>query len=76
MPNVILLAKNIFVWLDQLSKEYQTSIYQLCHIPDQELAKLSNWGITGLWLIGLWQRSSASQKIKKSRCCAFGLLAI
>ncbi|HDD61119.1 MAG TPA: alpha-amylase [Chloroflexi bacterium] len=65
MPNVILLAKNIFVWLDQLSKEYQTSIYQLCHIPDQELEKLSSWGITGLWLIGLWQRSSASQKIKQ-----------
>lgn len=65
MPNVILLAKNIFVWLDQLSKEYQTSIYQLCHIPDQELAKLSSWGITSLWLIGLWERSSASQKIKQ-----------
>jgi glycosidase len=65
MPNVILLAKNIFVWLDQLSKEYQRSIYQLNHIPDQELARLSSWGITGLWLIGLWERSSASQKIKQ-----------
>jgi glycosidase len=65
MPNVILLAKNIFVWLDQLSKEYQTSIHQLDHIPDQELAKFSSWGITGLWLIGLWQRSSASQRIKQ-----------
>ena len=65
MPNVILLAKNIFVWLDQLSKEYQTSIHRLDQIPDQELAKFSSWGITGLWLIGLWQRSSASQKIKQ-----------
>lgn len=65
MPNVILLAKNIFVWLDQLSKEYQNSIHQLNHIPDQELARLSNWGVTGLWLIGLWERSSASQKIKQ-----------
>jgi len=65
MPNVILLAKNIFVWLDQLSKEYQTSIHQLDQIPDQELAKFSSWGITGLWLIGLWQRSSASQRIKQ-----------
>ena len=65
MPNVILLAKNIFVWLDQLSKEYQTSIHRLDHIPDQELAKFSSWGINGLWLIGLWQRSSASQKIKQ-----------
>jgi len=65
MPNVILLAKNIFVWLDQLSKEYRTSIHQLDHIPDQELAKFSSRGITGLWLIGLWQRSSASQRIKQ-----------
>lgn len=65
MPRVILIAKNIFVWLDQLSKEYQRSIHQLNHIPDEELAKLSSWGITGLWLIGLWQRSSASQKIKQ-----------
>ena len=65
MPKVILLAKNIFVWLDQLSKEYQRSIHQLDQIPDQELAKLASWGITGLWLIGLWQRSSASQKIKQ-----------
>ena len=65
MPSVILLAKNTFVWLDQLSKEYQRSIHQLNHIPDEELAKLSSWGITGLWLIGLWQRSSASQKIKQ-----------
>ena len=65
MPKVILIAKNIFVWLDQLSKEYQRSIHQLDQIPDQELAKLSSWGITGLWLIGLWQRSSASQKIKQ-----------
>ncbi len=65
MPNVILLAKNIYVWLDQLSKEYQASIFHLDHIPDQELEKISDWGITGLWLIGLWQRSSASQKIKQ-----------
>ena len=67
MPKVILIAKNVFVWLDQLSKEYQMPIHKLDQIPDQELARLSSWGITGLWLIGLWQRSSASQKIKQIR---------
>ena len=26
---------------------------------------LAAWGITGLWLIGLWERSPASQQIKR-----------
>ncbi len=26
---------------------------------------LANWGFSGLWLIGLWERSQASQKIKQ-----------
>jgi glycosidase len=67
MPSVVLIAKNIFVWLDQLSKQYQRPINQLDHIPDEELDRLASWGFTGLWLIGLWERSSASQRIKKLR---------
>ncbi len=65
MPSVILLAKNAFVWLDQLSSKYHREIHHLNQIPDQELKILSEWGITGLWLIGIWQRSPASQKIKQ-----------
>ena len=65
MPRVILLAKNTFVWMDQLSKKYQRSIHNLDQIPDQELEQLSRWGITSLWLIGIWQRSQASQTIKQ-----------
>jgi len=65
MPRVILLAKNAFVWMDQLSKKYQRSIVNLDQIPDQELEQLSHWGITSLWLIGIWQRSQASQTIKQ-----------
>lgn len=65
MPKVILLAKNVFVWMDQLSKRYRQPIRRLDQIPDEELARLSQWGITGLWLIGIWQRSTASQKIKQ-----------
>ncbi|MBE9475005.1 MAG: alpha-amylase [Chloroflexi bacterium] len=67
MPSVVLIAKNIFVWLDQLSKQYQRPIYQLDHIPDEELDRLASWGFKGLWLIGLWERSSASQRIKQLR---------
>ena len=65
MPNLVLIAKNSYVWLDQLSKKYQRSITRLDQIPDDELDTLRRSGITGLWLIGLWERSQASQRIKQ-----------
>src|SRR5262249_21134388 len=64
MPSLVLMAKNTYVWLDQLSKKYQQNIYRLDQIPDEELDQLSRWGFTGLWLIGVWERSPASQRIK------------
>jgi glycosidase len=65
MPRVVLMAKSTYVWLDQLSKKYQRSITRLDQIPDEELDRLAGWGFTGLWLIGLWERSQASQRIKQ-----------
>jgi hypothetical protein len=65
MSKVVLLAKSVYVWLDQLAKRYQRSISTLADVPDEELDRLAGWGFTGLWLIGLWERSSASEKIKK-----------
>ncbi len=65
MPHVVLIAKSTYVWLDQLSKQYQRSITRLDQIPDEELDRLSDFGFTGLWLIGLWERSRASQRIKQ-----------
>jgi len=65
MPRLVLIAKNAYVWLDQLSKFYRRPITRLDQIPDQELDTLARWGITGLWLIGLWERSKASQRIKQ-----------
>jgi glycosidase len=67
MPSLVLIAKNAYVWLDQLSKQYQRPIQHLDQIPDEELDKLSQWGFTGLWLIGLWERSLASKRIKQLR---------
>jgi hypothetical protein len=64
MPRVVLIAKSTYVWLDQLSKAYGREIRTLDAIPDDELATLGAQGITGLWLIGLWQRSHASAEIK------------
>ncbi len=65
MPKVVLMAKNVYVWLHQLSKKYQCSIYRLDQIPDEELDILARWGMTGLWLIGVWERSLASKRIKE-----------
>ncbi len=65
MPRLVLIAKNIYVWLDQLSKKYRRPITRLDHIPDEELDTLARWGMTGLWLIGVWERSPASRRIKQ-----------
>lgn len=65
MPNVVILAKNVYVWLDQLSSKYKRSITKLDEIPDEELDMLARWNLTALWLIGIWERSPASQKIKQ-----------
>lgn len=67
MPNVVLIAKSTYVWLEQLSKKYGRHIHRLDHIPDDELKLLADRGITGLWLIGLWERSIASKTIKRLR---------
>jgi len=64
MPNVVMLAKSTLVWLDQLSKQYGYPIVTLDQIPDQELDLMAQRGFSALWLIGLWERSFASKKIK------------
>ena len=38
---------------------------RLDQVPDEELDRLARWGFTALWLIGLWERSPASQRIKQ-----------
>jgi len=65
MPRLVLLAKNAYVWLDQLSRKYNQSIHRLDQVPDEELQAMSSRGFTGLWLIGLWERSQASARIKQ-----------
>ena len=70
MPNLVLIAKNAYVWLDQLSTKYQRAINRLDQVPDAELDALARAGINGLWLIGLWERSPASRRIKQMRGAA------
>lgn len=65
MPEVVMLAKSTYVWLDQLGKTYGRAVHRLQDIPDEELDRISEQGFTALWLIGLWQRSHASREIKQ-----------
>jgi glycosidase len=65
MPRVVMIAKNAYVWLFQLSQKYHREIKKLDQIPDEELDQIASWNFTALWLIGIWERSSASKKIKQ-----------
>jgi glycosidase len=65
MEALVLIAKNAHVWLAQLSATYGQDIHRLDQIPDAELDRLAGFGVTGLWLIGVWERSKASRKIKQ-----------
>ena len=65
MPGAVLIAKSTYVWLAQLSKQYRRSINRLDQIPDEELDTLARRGMNSLWLIGIWERSRASQTIKQ-----------
>ncbi|HOH49209.1 MAG TPA: alpha-amylase family glycosyl hydrolase [Candidatus Hydrogenedentes bacterium] len=65
MPNVVLMAKSVYVWLDQLSRKHGVPVRRLDEIPEIELDQLAGWGFNALWLIGLWERSSVSRDIKR-----------
>jgi glycosidase len=65
MSHVVLMAKMVYIWLDQMSRTYGIPITRLDQIPDTELDRLAAYGFSGLWLIGLWERSPASQRIKQ-----------
>jgi glycosidase len=65
MPRTVLMAKSTLVWLFQLTKKYNQEITRLDQIPDEELDELARRGFTGLWLIGIWERSNASKMVKQ-----------
>ena len=64
MQRLVMMAKHTYVWLDQLSRRFGREIRTLDAIPDDALADLAEAGVNGLWLIGVWERSEASRRIK------------
>ena len=65
MPRTVMIAKSTHVWLDQLARAWRRPVSRLDEIPNEELDRLASFGITALWLIGLWERSRASREIKQ-----------
>lgn len=51
---------NTAVWLTSLSQKYQTPI-QLHTIPDEEITRLAQLHINAVWLMGVWERGSATR---------------
>ncbi len=64
MPGLVLVAKNLRVWLAQLSTAERRPVRRLDDIPEGALRDLARDGVTGLWLVGLWEPSVASRRIK------------
>lgn len=64
MAGLTLVAKHVHVWLHQLGEQVGRPIRRLDEIPATELDRLAEWGFTGIWLIGTWRRSQASERLK------------
>ena len=64
MRELVLLAKIVPVWLADLSRRHGRGIHRLDEIPEEEIARIAAFGVNGIWLVGLWQRSAASARIK------------
>ncbi|MCF7792512.1 MAG: hypothetical protein K9N09_01135 [Candidatus Cloacimonetes bacterium] len=67
MSKLVLLAKSTYVWLAQLSRKYDREISRLDQVPPEELQEISDRGFSGIWLIGIWERSDASRKFKQQK---------
>ncbi len=65
MPRTVMIAKSTLVWLDQLARKYGREVHRLDQVPDEELDRLAAFGVNALWLIGVWERSPASRRIKQ-----------
>lgn len=64
MTDAVMVVKHLLVWLDQLSRQHEREIRRLDEIPEDALRALVEQGFNVLWLVGLWERSSASAHLK------------
>lgn len=64
MRELVLVAKIVPVWLADVSRRFGHEVHRLDQIPEAEIMRIAALGVNGIWLVGLWQRSAASARIK------------
>ena len=57
MPNVVMIAKSTYVWLEQLQRNTAATSIGWTRFLMKSCSLLADRGINALWLIGLWERS-------------------
>jgi len=60
----IIYEINTWVWLNELSRNYNQPI-SLRNVPAEELDALSSYGFDAVWLMGVWERSPAGTSIAR-----------
>ncbi len=64
MRELVLVAKIVSVWLADVGRRFEREVHRLDEIPEDEIIRIGALGVNGIWLVGLWQRSPASARIK------------
>jgi hypothetical protein len=60
--NPFIYEINAWTWMHFLSDKYGY-LMTLGQVPDNELDTLLGWGLDGIWLMGVWERSPLGRKI-------------
>jgi hypothetical protein len=58
----VIYEVNTWVWLNELSRRYQTPI-SLANVPDAEWDAITAWSPDAVWLMGVWERSARGREI-------------
>jgi hypothetical protein len=62
--NPLIYEINAWTWMNGLSRKYQQAVTLDC-VPDTELDALARWKFDAIWLMGVWERSTAGRKIAR-----------
>jgi 4-alpha-glucanotransferase len=58
----VLYEINTWAWLQELSRELGRPV-DLAGVPDEQWDRIAAWGLDGVWLMGVWERSPFSARM-------------
>jgi len=59
-PSPKIYEINTWVWLRQLSEDYNQTI-TLANVPEEEIKKLASYRFDAIWMMGVWHRGKATR---------------